>query len=556
MNHRSIHLSRWMVIVVIMALLAACAPAPAAPAAEQATAAPAVEEPTPQEQATPTESPYGGEAIRALTSEPRSLDPHGPPSSGANVILPYIFDSLVYRTPDNEFHPYLAESWAFSDDGLSLTVKLKEGIRFHDGTPLNADAVAFTFNRLKESGRASPIYSAFRSVTAIEAVDVLTVRFTFSSPNAMFITTLSQPYAGILSPKAVTEAGDAYGQHPVGTGAFRLARWDAGVQITLEANPDYAWPPPDVKNQGRPYIDRLTFKFIPDATTQLSALQAGEVDMMYLSDPAQIDLLAGDPNITLVPTVLHELIYLGFNCQKPPFDEVLVRQALSHAIDKQAIIDLALGGHGKPAFAPLPPSLPGFDPGLQEYELGYDLDAARALLVEAGFQQNADGAWERDGQVLQATLLTSTRSPNDAVATVIQSQLAALGVPVEIQQLDSTAVMKATAEGTFDLLLWRYGWSDADALNIFLHSSRIGSTNRVAYSNPGVDALLDQAVAELDSAKRYAMYVEAQKLIMQDAPWQPLYVPEDVIAFGPKISGARVVAQGRVLLNDAIVTRR
>ena len=165
---------------------------------------------------------------------------------------------------------------------------------------------------------------------------------------------------------------------------------------------------------------------------------------------------------------------------------------LAHAVNKDEILSLALGGVGIKAFAPLPPTLPGFDASLAQHELGYDPAKAQALLAEAGFAKGGDGTWTKDGQALKGALLTSNRAPNDAIATLLQSQLKAIGVPVEIQQLDSKAVMEATAAGKFDLLLWRYDWNDPDALNIYLGSDRIGSTNRVAYSNPAVDELLAQ----------------------------------------------------------------
>jgi peptide/nickel transport system substrate-binding protein len=153
-------------------------------------------------------------------------------------------------------------------------------------------------------------------------------------------------------------------------------------------------------------------------------------------------------------------------------------------------------------------------------------------------------------------LLTSTRAPNEAVATLLQSQLKAIGVPVEIQQLDSKAVMDATAEGSFDLLLYRYGWNDPDALSIFLSSSRIGSTNRVGYSNPEFDALVEQGAHELDEDARTRLYLEAQKIALQDAPWQPLYNPVDIMAMSRLVQGAKIGHMGRLLLNDARVVEQ
>jgi peptide/nickel transport system substrate-binding protein len=308
-----------------------------------------------------------------------------------------------------------------------------------------------------------------------------------------------------------------------------------------------------VDNQGAPYLDALVYKVIPDPTTQVTALKAGEADVVFINQPSHAQSLRDVESVELDEAVLNSLIYLGFNTQKSPYDEVLVRQALAHAVNKDEILELALGGLGQTAFAPLPPTLPGFDPGLKEYELGYDPQKSKELLAEAGFEQTEDGTWERDGQTLEGLLLSSTRAPNEAIATLLQSQLKAIGVPVEIQQLDGKAVMDATSEGQFDLLLWRYDWNDPDALSIFLSSDRIGRTNRVGYSNPEVDALLEQGARELDEETRQSLYVEAQQIILQDAPWQPLYNPVDVIAMREGVRDAKVGYMGRLLLNDARV---
>jgi peptide/nickel transport system substrate-binding protein len=178
------------------------------------------------------------------------------------------------------------------------------------------------------------------------------------------------------------------------------------------------------------------------------------------------------------------------------------------------------------------------------------------LLVEAGFQRRTDGTWQRDGEPLKGQLLTSTRAPNEAIATVLQSQLKAIGVPVEIQQLDSKAVMQATSEGQFDLLLWRYGWNDPDALNIFLSTARIGRTNRVGYSNSEFDALVEQGAHELEEKSRLSLYVEAQKIVLQEAPWQPLYNPVNVMAMSKQVQGTETGHMGRLLLNDARVEEK
>ncbi len=524
-------------LLLALLVLSACAPAVAPSVAPVAPPAEAV-------------------LVRAMTTEPAKLDPQGPPNSGLSLLLPYLYDTLVVRDVDNTILPALASSWEVADDGLSITMTLYPGVTFHDGEPLNAAAVQTTFERFKAVGTASPIYEGIAQFAAIETVDDLTVRFVFNEPAANFWSTVSMPFAAIISPASIAAADAAGGGTLVGSGPFRLEEWQTGQSITLVRNPDYAWGPATVTNRNAPYLDKMVFKVIPDAATQLAALQTGEVDVLFINQPSHKLQLSANPDVTLHETVLNSLIYLGYNCARAPFDEVLVRRALSHAVNKAEIVTLALGGLGQVADAPLPPTLPGYDPSLAEAGQAYDPALAQALLVEAGFTQSADGAWSRDGVRLQGRLLTSTRQPNEAIATLLQAQFAAIGVPVEIQQLDSRAVMEATSAGEFEFLLWRYDWNDPDALNIFLSSARIGSTNRVAYSNPAVDELLQAGAHTLDPEARAALYVEAQRLILADAPWQPLYYPVDVIAVSNRIQGAKPGYMGRLLVNDAKVIGR
>jgi peptide/nickel transport system substrate-binding protein len=489
-----------------------------------------------------------------MTAEPAQLDPQGTPSSGLSLVMPYLYDTLAVQDKNNNIYPLLAESWETAEDGLAITMTLKSGVTFHDGTPLNAEAVDFSFERFREKGIRSPIYGGVSSISSIEVIDELTLRFGFDAPTANFWSTITMPYAAIISPDSARSYDETGEGHVIGSGPMMLGEWRTGQSLLLVRNPDYAWGPAMMNNTGQTYIDALEFKVIPDATTQLTALEAGEVDVIFINQPSHKLQLADNADVNLVDAELASLIYMGFNCQKAPFDEVPVRQALSHGINKAQIVQLALGGLGVEAFAPLPPSLLGFDPTLKEYELGYDPELAQSLLADAGFARTADGGWERDGVALEGTLITSTRAPNETIATLIQAQLAAIGVPIEIQQLDSRAVMAATTEGQFDLLLWRYDWNDPDALAIFLGSDRIGRTNRVAYGNPDVDALLAQGASELDVDARVQLYVEAQKLILNDAPWQPLYNPIDVVAARSSVQDIKIGHMARMLINDTYIT--
>lgn len=575
MRLRSYHL---IIVLIAVLLLAACGGAPAAqpPApttapAEPTTAPVAETEPTtdatesevtaePTAEPTPAEpvmvAPVaGGSVTRAMTTEPTGLDPAGAQGSGQNVMMHYIFDTLVAQDSQNVIQPFLAERWEASADAMTIDFFLREGITFHDGTPLDAAAVVASFERLIGPESTSPMANSLSAVAGVEALDELTVRFTFDAPSALFFTTITSPYTGITSPTAVESLGDGFAQQPVGSGPFKLKSWEPGIAVVLERNPDYAWPPPMVANPGAPYLDELVFKVVPDAATQLTALLAGEVDVIFLNQPDHITRLRQDPAVALVPVSLNSLAYMGFNTVKPPFDNLLVRQAISHAIDKEAIVMAAVGGEGAPAFAPMATTLPGFDASLQELELGYDPAKSAELLAEAGLTQDTSGTWSFEGQPLNLTLLTFTRAPNQDVATVIQAQLSEVGVPVNIQQFDAPAAGRAAVAGEYDLLIWRYDWNDPDVLAVNLSSGRIGSTNRVAYTNPDVDALFAEAASELDTARRAELYLEAQRLIMADAPWQPLYTPLDMLAVNPNLQDIVISGMGRALMNDATVVQ-
>lgn len=489
-----------------------------------------------------------------MTSEPVEIDPQGAANAGLSLVLPYVFDTLITKQKDGKLVGLLAENWLASPDGKTVDVKLKPGVKFHDGSKLDSAAVVYTFERFKKVGDKSPIAGDVKAISRVEAIDELTVRFGFDKPTATILSTLTMPYAGIMSPSAVAAAGEEVGRKPVGTGPFTLGEWKQGVSITLVRNPDYRWGSPELQNQGPVHVEKLVYKVIPDANSQLAALQAGEVDVMFINEPGQMARLEKEPSIRVERVNLDALIYLGYNCAKPPFDDVKVRQALSYAIDKATIIQTALAGLGEKANTPLTPGMLGYDPALGSYGQGYDPAKTHALLVEAGFAQATDGTWLRDGKKLSGKLLTSNRAPNEAIATVLQSQLKAVGIPVEIQQLDSAAVQKATTEGAFDLLLWRYEWNDPDGLNIYLSSSRIRQTNRVFYSNKEVDALFERGLRELDSEKRIAIYGEAQKIILAESPWQPLYMPVEGMAFRDRVKGLRIGAFGRTLVNDVTLS--
>lgn len=495
----------------------------------------------------------GGTLTRAITSEPASLDPNGPAASGQNVILPYLLDTLVYRDLDNSYKPYLAEEWTVGEDGKTLTFRLRPGVRFHDGTPLNAEAVRFSFERVMAEGSKSPLASGFANVEKIETIGEDQVIFTLKRPSSTFLSTLSTAYAGIVSPAAVEQSGGQFGLKPVGSGPFRLESWQPGERITLVRNEDYAWGPEILKNRGAPYLEKLVFQIVPDASSQLTAFQSGEVDVLFVNQSSQIAALSADPHARLVETTLNSLIFLGFNMRAKPFDDQRIRLAIAHAIDKDELVQLALGGVGETAFSPLAPTLPGFDPALTSLQPAYDLEQSAALLSEAGFSRQSDGSWSdpTSGEPLALEILTTTRPPNEALATVIQAQLQRAGIAVTIRPMESAAAGEIASSGDYEAMLWRYDWNDADVLSVYFSSARMGQTNRSFYSNPGLDEILASAATEQDSARRNELYSQAQKILIEEQPWIPLYTPKDYMVMRSTLQDAVFGPIGRLVLNDA-----
>ncbi|PKN84842.1 MAG: hypothetical protein CVU46_12905, partial [Chloroflexi bacterium HGW-Chloroflexi-8] len=490
---------------------------------------------------------------RAITTEPTTLDPHGAAASGQNVILPYLLDTLIYRDINNNYHPYLAESWEVSPDGKTITFTLRKDILFHDGTQLNAAAVQFTYQRALVEGSKSPLVSSFANVEKIEVVGEDQVVFTLKRPSSTLFGTLSTAYAGIISPTSVEQFGDQFGLNPIGSGAFKLASWAPGEAITLVRNEDYTWGPVVLSNTGAPYLDQLVFKVVPDASTQLTAFQSGEIDVFFINQSSQINVLSEDPNAQLVEATLNSLIYLGFNVKRAPFDNSQVRLAIAHAVDKDELISLALGGIASRAFSPLAATLPGYDPSLQSLEPAYDPGQTETLLMRAGFERQNDGKWKQTttGELLSLEILTSTRAPNESIATVLQDQLSRVGIPVSIKTLDSTAANELASKGDYQAFLWRYDWNDADVLNVYLSTARIGSTNRTLYSNPEFDQILASAAAEMDESTRNQLYSQAQRILIAEQPWIPLYTPKDYIAMRSSITGMLLGPMGRMVLTDA-----
>lgn len=493
---------------------------------------------------TSTAHAQGGTINMIVTRDPLSFDPHATIDPGAPILLSYIYDTLVYQDRNGSIQPSLATDWTVEDDGRSITFTLRDDVTFSDGSPFNADAVIYTFERLQERGQRSLIYSEIANLTAFEKVDDYTVRFQLEQPSAALLSALTYMYAAILSPEATEAAADSYGQNPVGTGAFMLNAWLPETSVTLVPNPAYTGVQrPWTDASAPPQIDALTISFTTDQSARASALIAGQADIAYITSPPQMARLAAMPDFYLLDSPGRSLVYAGFNTEREPFNQPGVRAALAQAVNKDDVLLVASEGMGQVVNTPLPPTLFGYDAALEDEALQYAPDAARAQLAELGYT---------DDNPLQITILTSTFPTFEVISTVMQQQFAAVGVDATIDVLDYSAVREMATAGNYDMIVTRYDWNDPDVLSRYLAEANIGTTNRYFYRNPALDALLLQGRTTFDPAARAQVYADAQRIILADVPIIPLYMPATKVVLNNRIQGADVL-HSHVVLDAAQV---
>ena len=458
----------------------------------------------------------GGAITIGLDLEPDSLDPAITPYAVSHTIMMNIFDTLVWQDNEGNFQPGLATSWEVNEDGTEYTFTLRDDVIFHDGTPFDAEAVKFTFDRVADpdtkSGFASTLLGPYdRS----EVIDPQTVRVTFSSPAPAFLDGASQAFLGIVSPAAVEEFGEDFGRNPVGSGPFRFSEWVQQDRITLENNPDYNWAPDIFGHQGAAYLDSLTFRFYAEAPTRLAALQANDAQVIDAVAGSDISLLEGDSNYQLFRADalgLPNVVFL--NTRIAPTDDVAVRQAVNYAIDRQAIIDFIYFGQATAATGPLAPRTPYYNSEVESlYPL--DLDRANAVLDEAGWVMGDDGVRAKDGQRL--TMIWGSDAWSANWAELIQSQLSQIGVEVQIEQMTAAAINEAAAADEINMVATAWSSSDPVVLSTVFHSRNIeGGYAYSHFASDELDALLETGEESVDPEVRAEAYGDAQMLIMEE----------------------------------------
>ena len=435
-----------------------------------------------------------------LPGEPASLDPHVQWDTDSYHVYRNIFDNLVTRNPDGKIVPQIAKAWRYEND-ITLVLDLRTDVRFHDGTPLTVDDVAWSVQRIIDPAFKSPQLSQFNSIVKAEAVGTDKVRLTTSSP---YPALLAQLVKLSIVPRAYVQkvGNEKFNVEPMGSGPYRFVTWQKGVRVTLAANESY-W-------RGRPPFKTVTFQMVPDTATRIANLKTGRADIIRQLNPDDAASLKGESRLQILSGPTERTGYLFINALAGPTKDVRVRHAIAHAINRQLLIDALLGGYGRPVTILLTPANFGYIEGMKGYP--FDPTRARQLLKEAG----AEGA--------EISLYTSP-AYDQRLVQAIQQMLQEVGLKVAISQTDQPTFLKRRQgkpeeAGSISLGRWSCACQDADGVIFPLfHSQSLWAK----YANPAFDDVVTRARQTLKDDERLKHYREAFAILEQDVPGIGLY---------------------------------
>ncbi len=498
---------------------------------------------------TATPAPRGGEITYGLTLIVSGIDPHSGSSSELGIFLTSVYDPLVWRDQEGNYYPGLAKSWKVSDDGLVYTFNLRDDVTFHDGEPFNAEAVKASFDRI-----TNPELQSRKAIYMIgtydhtKVVDDYTVEVHFGEPYAPFLDSVSQVYLAMASPKALEEWGlEQYSEHQIGTGPFLIEEYVPKDHIVLVKNPDYNWAPEFMMHQGTAYLDKITFRFYPDAATRVPALESGEAQIMGEIPPIEANRMMSDPRFAIYPTdIPGQSLQMFINSANPPTDDLKVRQALIYGCDREAIVNGIFRGFSPVAHGPLGRKTPFYDPTI-EGMYPYDLEKATALLAEAGWtDSNGDGVLDKGGEdfVLNVVLMGWGSMPE--VGTAMQGLYRQMGIQLEAEILSYPAALEAARNSEHHMIPMGISSSDPDVLSSYFHSRNIagGFASFSQYSDAELDEWLDTGTQFTGAATRAELYAQAQQRIMEQGLIIPIRDYVNLNGTHASIKGLRYSLQG------------
>ena len=493
----------------------------------------------------------GATIVYGRGEDAESLDPQAINDGESAKVCNNLFEGLVSFAPGTcDIVPSLAESWTASPDGLEWTFLLRKGVQFHDGTPFDAEAVAFSMARLLDKENPLrpddkvPNAEFFRGIiVAVAPKDPATVVFRLSRPYSPFLANMAMFSASMVSPKAVKEMGSrAFGKSPVGTGPFRFESWSQGEKKIVLVRNERSW-------QGPSAVEKVIFKTIPDNNTRLTALRSGDINWMDGVPCEEIAACRADAKLKVWSAPGFNVGYLAINTERKPFDDVRVRRAVSLAIDRKRLVDALYYGSAVPAVHPLPPGSLGYDGSVPLPAA--DPAKARALLAEAGYP---DG-FETDLYAMPNPRPYFTNPPK--IAEVLKADLAAVGIRAKIETAgDFSLYREALSNGRHSLgmLGWTGDNGDTDNFLFTFFAKEMavkgaGANNISFWVDPKMQDLLRRGQDETDPAKRAAIYREALALVADQVPMVPIAHAESVIVSRSGFEGFHVQPTGDVNLH-------
>ena len=475
----------------------------------------------------------------------QTYDPRVTLSRNEEQVIVQLFDQLIAADNDGKLYPGLARSWQLAPDFRSITLQLRDDVTFHDGTKFDAAAVQFTFDTIIDPKTGS--MGAIDIIGPYEGADILgrhEIRLRYRAPFPRAEYALTDNKASIVSPAAVGRLADTgFGQAPVGTGPFRFVSWEKGRAVTMARNPDYVWGP-SFMPPGPPRIARLIHRFVPNPTTRVAALDAGEIDISEQTPPLDTKRMSATGKFrTLIGAAAGLPFGFSLNSSQGPFADIKVRQAFIASIDRQWMSQNLFFGLEKPVFGPLASSIPEYWPGVEAY-YPFDPAAAAKLLDEAGWHAGKDGIREKDGRRL-AIYLPIFIEPE--IGVVIQANARQAGFDVRIEQVTRQKQDELMYGNGYDMLSQRWSYNDASVLEIPFLSRNVPAPGRYSfnwsrYADPALDKVLtDAAVASPDA--RGDLYIQAQKMIMDAAIFLPIHEQTQTIVHRREIGGLRAGAR-------------
>ncbi|HYG60863.1 MAG TPA: peptide-binding protein [Symbiobacteriaceae bacterium] len=526
----------WLAVLLACSLLVSACSGTATP-----TAKPAAATETATQQEAPKTPRIQGRLTWSGIGEPVNFNPILQADVNSAWVAQRVFSGLVEINEKLEVAPDIATEWSASPDGLQWTFKLRDNVKFHDGKPMTADDVAFTYNAIKDKGYTGPRSGDFAALERVEVIDSTTVKFVLKEPFAPFLSNLTY---GILpkhlyDSKPVAEMKEnPANRKPVGTGPWKFNEWVPGQYLTLVRNDSYY--------ADGPYIPEMLLKFVQDGHVATTKLEAGEFDIGAIP-PTSVKRFVGNlgDQFNFFPYQGMGFEYLAFNLTKPGLKEKAVRQAIAYAVDRQKVVNDILEGQGVVLNAPVPPASWAYTGAPIRFT--YDPAQSTKLLEEAGYKKGSDGIYARDGQRLSFTITTNTGSPvRESECLFIQKALKDIGIELNIDLVELSVFQgKVLPTGNFDMVLNRLNLNiDPDPYSYF-HSSQgqknakgtFVGFNTAQYSNPEVDRLLEEGRRTIDQAQRKEIYAKYQQVIAEDVPWLVMFNYKSTYAIKKNVQG-------------------